>query len=81
MASKKPVIAANGSCLEEAAGDGAIYVDPLNILEITNTINKVLDNQNLKDDLIKNGIEHFKKFDSELLCKKMLSLYEKTKNA
>ena len=81
LASKKPVIAAKGSCLEEAGGDGAIYVDPLNIKEITNTIDKALDNQNLKDDLIKNGIEHFKKFDSELLNKKMLSLYEKTKNA
>lgn len=81
LASKKPVIAAKGSCLEEAGGDGAIYVDPLNILEITNTINKALDNQNLKDDLIKNGIKHFKKFDSKLLNEKMLSLYEETKNA
>jgi glycosyltransferase involved in cell wall biosynthesis len=81
LASEKPVIAARGSCLEEAGGDGAIYVDPLNILEITNTINKALDNQNLKYDLIKNGIKHFKKFDSELLNEKMLSLYEETKNA
>jgi len=81
LASEKPVIAAKGSCLEEAGGDGAVYVDPLNILEITNTINKALDNQNLKDDLIKNGIKHFKKFDSKLLSKKMLNLYEETKNA
>lgn len=77
LASKKAVIAAKGSCLEEAGGNGALYVDPLNINEITNAINYLLENQNLRKELVKKGIEHLKQFEPALLVNKIVTLYEK----
>lgn len=77
LASKKAVIAAKGSCLEEAGGNGAVYVDPLNINEITNAINLLVENQNLRKELVKKGIEHLKLFEPALLVNKIVTLYEK----
>lgn len=77
LASKKSVIAATGSCLEEAGGGGAIYVDPLNINEITSAINQLLENQEMIEDLIKKGEVHLKIFEPKLLIKKIVTLYKK----
>ncbi len=77
LASKKAVIAARGSCLEEAGGDGAIYVDPLNINEIASAINQLLENQEMIEDLVKKGEVHLKIFEPKLLIKKIVTLYKK----
>lgn len=76
LASKKAIIAAKGSCLEEAAGDGAIYIDPENIEQICDAINRLSTDKNLREELIKKGQEHLKNFDPNLLINKVLKVYE-----
>lgn len=72
-----PVVAATGSCLEEAAGEGAIYVNPDNVEQFQEVINKLLNDRELRAKLINAGKEHIKKFDEKLLAMKILELYEK----
>jgi O-antigen biosynthesis alpha-1,3-mannosyltransferase len=50
-----PVITSNVSCLTEVAGDAAIFVNPNIIDEIQNSMEKLLSNSDLRNDLIKKG--------------------------
>jgi glycosyltransferase involved in cell wall biosynthesis len=76
LASKKAIIAAKGSCLEEAAGGGAVYIDPENIEEISDAMHNLSHDQMLRENLIKNGQEHLKNFDSHVLINQVLGVYE-----
>lgn len=67
------VIAATGSCLEEAGGEGAIYVDPNSVEEFTEAAQKLLKGNN--EELIRKGKEHIKKFEREKLSKQIIRLY------
>ncbi|OFX24275.1 MAG: hypothetical protein A2033_17175 [Bacteroidetes bacterium GWA2_31_9] len=71
-----PVITSKGGCFSEAGGEGAIYVDPINIDEIGNAINSVLNNKELKDSLIENGKLQIKNFDEKIVTQKLMRVYE-----
>lgn len=62
MAAKVPVIASNFSSIPEVAGNAAILVNPKDISEITESIEKVLNDENFRENLIKKGIENAKKY-------------------
>lgn len=68
------VIAATGSCLEEAGGDGAIYVDPNSVEEFVDAAKELLDGD--REEILKKGREHIKKFEREKLSKQIIELYE-----
>ena len=72
-----PVIAATGSCLEEAGGEGAYYVSPDSVEEFVGCANKLLNNKDLAQNIIKKGKSHILKFDDTLLAKNMIKLYKK----
>ena len=72
-----PVIAATGSCLEEAGGEGAYYVSPDSVEEFVDCANKLLKNKELAQDVINKGKSHIRKFDNTLLAKNMITLYKK----
>ncbi len=72
-----PVIAATGSCLEEAGGEGAYYVSPDSVEEFVDCANKLLNNKELAQDVINKGKSHIRKFDNTLLAKNMITLYKK----
>jgi alpha-1,3-rhamnosyl/mannosyltransferase len=55
MAAGVAVLTSNSSCLPEVAGDGAIYVDPLSITEITEALRLLLTSSSLRDRLGKAG--------------------------
>lgn len=57
-----PVITSNFSSLPEAGGDAAIYFDPQSERDIKNTIEKVLEDKDLRMKMVKKGSEHIKKF-------------------
>ena len=57
-----PVLISNNSSLPEINADACIYFNPDNENEIKEKINKILNDQNLKNDLIKKGIGHVKNF-------------------
>ncbi len=71
-----PVIAATGSCLEEAGGPGSIYVDPNDHTDLANQIQGVLDNREKKDKMISSGRLYLEKFDDKKVADQLLQLYQ-----
>lgn len=73
-----PVIAATGSCLEEAGGPDSLYVDPNNPDELTQALERVLDDPHLRRRMIDEGLTHAHRFDDEQLFRNLYNVYEKT---
>ncbi len=71
-----PVIAAKGSCLEEAGGDGSIYVDPADHLSLADQIRLVLEDENKRQAMISAGREHLKKISDEKIANQLVKLYQ-----
>lgn len=71
-----PVITSNTSCLHEAAADAALYVNPDNVVEISETIYTVLSDQYLRDSLVQKGKEQIKLFNAETIVKEIINLYK-----
>ena len=70
FASKIPVILANNSSLPEVGGEAVLYFE--NIEDLAQKINKVLEDENLRAYMIKNGEEQLKKFSWEKCAKETL---------
>lgn len=62
MACGTPVITSNTTSLPEVAGDAAILVDPLSVEQISVGIERLCSDMNLREILIKRGIQQAKKF-------------------
>lgn len=75
LASGIPVIAATGSCLEEAGGDGAIYCDPDDVGEISRAIDDLASSPELHQKLVAAGRKHIKRFSAENLGARMDEFY------
>ncbi|MDZ8260888.1 glycosyltransferase family 1 protein [Nostoc sp. ChiQUE01b] len=65
MACGTPVITSNLSSLPEVAGDAAILIDPCNTGEITEAMQAVATNSELRSHLSSQGITHSQKFSWE----------------
>jgi len=72
-----PVAASNSSCLQEILEDSALYFDPLNIEEMAKVFNKILTDQQLRDDLIQKGFKQFSKFSWEKCARETLGIYDR----
>ncbi|MDI6840307.1 MAG: glycosyltransferase family 1 protein [bacterium] len=75
-----PIIASNVSSIPEILSDAGIKVSPHNVEEIKDAIIKVIENRNLREELIDKGIERSKLFTWELSAKKTLEVYKKVYN-
>ena len=71
------VVAATGSCLEEAGGEGALYANPLDINDLADKILQILVNEDLKSQLIDAGRKHVKQFSAEKIAGQLNELYQK----
>ncbi|WP_158824892.1 glycosyltransferase family 4 protein [Mucilaginibacter lacusdianchii] len=71
-----PVIAASGSCLEEAGGPDSLYFKPDNELDLAQKINQVWNSPSLRQKMIINGFEYGHNFDDEKLANQLNSLYQ-----
>ncbi len=69
-----PVAVSNISSLPEVGGDAAIYFEPSNRDEIKDSILKVLQNENLKQELITKGKERLKDFSWEKCARETLQV-------
>ena len=78
LCSGVPVIAATGSCLEEAGGKGALYCDPFDAAEVAQTIDRVLTDESLRSEMIAEGEKHAANFTDEVLARKMKDFYVRT---
>ncbi len=76
MAAGVPVVVSKTSSLPEVVGDAGVLVDPYNVNDITEGLKKVLENQSLRQTLIKKGRERAKKFNWEKTARETLKVLE-----
>ena len=69
-----PVICSNVSSLPEIAGKAGLLVDPNDIEEIAESFEKIICDQDLKDDMIKKGFENVKRFSWEKCVKETIDI-------
>ena len=77
MHSQLPVIAATGSCLEEAGGKDSLYVDPDDVAGMAEAMNRVLTDRALREKMITSGNLYLKRFQENVLADSMTKVYAK----
>ncbi len=77
MAMGCPAIVSNTSCLPETGGDAAIYCGPENVVEIGDSISRVLEDQKMYEDHVKKGLKHALYFTPEKSAKALIEVYQK----
>lgn len=76
MACGTPVITSNTSSLPEVVGDAAIQADPYNVEDFAEKMYEVLQNDDLKEEMIKKGLRRSKMFSWDSSAKKTLKVYK-----
>lgn len=71
-----PVITSNISSLPEAGGDAALYVDPNSVSDIVSKMEKLLNDPELRKNLIEKGYKQVEKFSWEKSAKQVLATLE-----
>ena len=72
-----PVIAATGSCLEEAGGPRSLYVDPDDVAGMAAAMKRVLSDADLRHEMIEAGKTYVVRFDPKRLADEMNAVYLK----
>jgi glycosyltransferase involved in cell wall biosynthesis len=80
MACGAPVITSNTSSLPEVVGDAALLVDPHNTGELAHAITRLIENEELQEELREKGYRQVKQYTWPNSARKMLSIYEKLYN-
>jgi glycosyltransferase involved in cell wall biosynthesis len=70
-----PVVAATGSCLEEAGGPNSLYVSPNDANELSTAINQILKSPQLQKEMKEKGLEFVQKFNSPLVTQQLTDCY------
>jgi glycosyltransferase involved in cell wall biosynthesis len=76
MACGTPVVCSNVSSLPEVAGDAAVLVDPLDVEGLAAAMERVLDDEDLRAELIERGFEQAKRFSWERCARETLDVLE-----
>ena len=71
-----PVATSNVSSLPEAGGEAAVYFDPENVEDIAKALQSLVNDEELRNSLIKKGYEQVKKFSWEKTAKETLRVLE-----
>ena len=77
LTSKTPVITSNVSSMPEICGDSGLIVDPLNVIEIANAMQKIKNDKNLCNKLIESGIKRSQIFNWNESAKNFSKVIEK----
>lgn len=77
LASRVPVIAATGSCLEEAGGPDSIYIDPADETALATAIRSITEDTELKNRMIRKGIEYVTRFSDSAMAKGLMNTYSR----
>jgi glycosyltransferase involved in cell wall biosynthesis len=70
-----PVLVANNSCLPEIGGDAVLQFDPFNIKDIAEKMQRVIDNADIRNDLITKGDIRLKDFSWEKAAQEVLKVF------
>ena len=78
LESRRPVIAATGSCLEEAGGPDTLYIDPENPSEMVQAIHAILSDPAATRMMTEAGKEYARRFRVEDMASNIMKVYETT---
>jgi glycosyltransferase involved in cell wall biosynthesis len=70
-----PVVAATGSCLEEAGGPGSIYVEPFDVEAIAGAVKRCL-LPDVKEAMVAAGLEWAARFSMERFAHETMDCYK-----
>ena len=71
-----PVITSNVSSLPEAGGDAVLYVNPEDVKDITEKMQKLLQDDSLRKELVAKGREQVKKFSWKKTAEQTIKVLE-----
>lgn len=72
-----PVVAATGSCLEEAGGPDSIYIDPDNVTGLADAFKQIYANPQKRTAMIEKGREFAKQFSEKKQSEEIINIYNK----
>lgn len=70
-----PVIAATGSCLEEAGGESSIYVSPYDVQDMADNIIRLWNDPDLRKNMAERGKEYVTRFSASRQAAQLMDLY------
>ncbi len=73
----RPVITSNLEPMNSVASNAALLVNPFSISEIQKGIEQILKDAELRNNLIKNGLENVKQYRAKTIAKQYAKLYKK----
>ncbi|MEQ1553494.1 MAG: glycosyltransferase family 1 protein, partial [Ferruginibacter sp.] len=76
LCSKLPVITSNTSCLPEAGGNAALYVNPLLPTEIADAMQKIYNNKTLANEMIQKGLTYANNFTQQKTATAVMNVYK-----
>lgn len=77
LESRRPVVAATGSCLEEAGGDAALYVHPDDSRAMAQAINALTDGSVDIKAMSARGVRHAARFSTDIMVDKIYNIYSR----
>ncbi len=75
MASGAPVITSSTSSMPEVAGDAALLIDPFKPEEITSAMIRIMEDKELKADMVRKGFVQAAKFSWKAMAGRVLDIY------
>lgn len=75
--SRIPCVAATGSCLEEAGGEGTLYVSPDNPRDMADALQAAISNTDLRRSMIAKGLRHASHFSNADIPARIMEVYRK----
>ena len=76
----RPVITSNFGAMREAAGDGALLVDPYSVDEIRAAILRIKNEPGLREELVRKGRENAERFRAEAVAERYAEIYRRLKD-
>jgi glycosyltransferase involved in cell wall biosynthesis len=75
MAHGLPVVASQAGSLPEIFEEAALYFNPNDVEDMIRVINRVVNDENLRRDMVKKGFEQIKKFSWQRCAERTLEIY------
>lgn len=75
MAYGTPVVSSNTSCMPEILGDAAEFFDPRDVDDMANAIAQVLDDENLRTEMVARGYKQVAKYSWRRMAKETHAVY------
>ena len=76
IASGLPVITSNISCLPEAGGDAAMYINPFSMEEMKHAMEQIVTDTGLRSNLIEKSFHHAQKFTQQVCAGAVMNVYK-----